>query len=81
MKWKATRVKRKFVRAMESEVRVGEEKPTMRKIVAEKYMREFWGVVSMEEELGDNRDYLRNRIIVGSLGACKRLSMPFGFLQ
>lgn len=43
MKWKATRVKRKFVRAMESEVRVGEEKPTMRKIVAEKYMREFWG--------------------------------------
>ena len=41
MEWNATRVKRKFVLAMVSEVRVGERKPTREKIVAEKYMREF----------------------------------------
>jgi len=42
MAWKAMRVKAKFVRAMEREVRVGERKPTREKMVAEKYMREFW---------------------------------------
>lgn len=31
------------MRAMESEVRVGERKPTREKMVAEKYIREFWG--------------------------------------
>ena len=35
------RVQRKFVRAMEREVRVGEEKPRREKMVAEKYIREF----------------------------------------
>lgn len=40
--WKAARVKAKFVRAMEREVRVGERNPTREKMVAEKYMREFW---------------------------------------
>jgi hypothetical protein len=39
--WKAKSVKRKFVRAMERDVSVGEWKPTRRKIVAEKYIREF----------------------------------------
>jgi hypothetical protein len=39
--WKATTVKRKFVRAMEREVKVGERKPMREKMVAEKYMREF----------------------------------------
>lgn len=34
-------MKAKFVRAMEREVSVGEEKPIRRKIVAEKYIREF----------------------------------------
>jgi hypothetical protein len=34
-------VKRKFVMAMESEVSVGDSKPTSRKIVAEKYIKEF----------------------------------------
>jgi hypothetical protein len=43
MEWKATSVKAKFVQAMESEVRVGEVKPRRAKMVAEKYMREFWG--------------------------------------
>lgn len=38
---KASRVKRKFVVAMEREVAIGEVKPTREKIVAEKYMREF----------------------------------------
>lgn len=42
MLWKAMRVKEKFVRAMEREVRVGEVKPRREKMVAEKYMREFW---------------------------------------
>lgn len=42
METKATSVKRKFVVAMERDVSVGEEKPTRRKIVAEKYIREFW---------------------------------------
>jgi len=35
-------VKRKFVSAMLREVRVGERKPTREKMVALKYMREFW---------------------------------------
>ena len=38
---RAMRVQRKFVRAMEREVRVGEEKPRREKMVAEKYIREF----------------------------------------
>ena len=38
---RAIRVQRKFVRAMEREVRVGEEKPRREKMVAEKYIREF----------------------------------------
>jgi hypothetical protein len=38
---KATSVKMKLVRAMESEVNIGEVKPTRANIVAEKYMREF----------------------------------------
>lgn len=46
MEWNATRVKAKFVRAMEREVRVGEWKPTRRKMVAEKYIMEFWWDVS-----------------------------------
>lgn len=37
-----SRVKRRFVIATESEVRVGVEKWRRSKIVAEKYMREFW---------------------------------------
>lgn len=41
MEWNATRVKAKFVVAMEREVRVGERKPRRRKMVAEKYIREF----------------------------------------
>jgi hypothetical protein len=41
IEWKAIRVKRKFVRAMERDVKVGLWKPTRRKIVAEKYIREF----------------------------------------
>jgi hypothetical protein len=43
MEWKARRVKRKFVRAMEREVSVGLWKPTSRNMVAEKYIREFFG--------------------------------------
>lgn len=43
MNKKATRVKRKFVVEMERDVSVGEVKPTRRKIVAEKYIREFCG--------------------------------------
>jgi hypothetical protein len=39
-------VKTKFVVAMESEVKVGERKPTRAKMVAEKYIREFWTQVS-----------------------------------
>lgn len=40
----ATRVLVKLVMAIEREVRVGEEKPIREKIVAEKYIREFfWG--------------------------------------
>lgn len=39
---KAIRVKVKLVRAMERDVRVGDEKPRREKIVAEKYIREFW---------------------------------------
>lgn len=38
---KARRVKVKFVRAMERDVRVGEEKFRREKRVAEKYIREF----------------------------------------
>lgn len=37
-------MKRRFVRAMEREVRVGEEKLRREKMVAEKYIREFWGL-------------------------------------
>lgn len=39
---KAMRVKMKLVRAMDRDVSVGEENPMTEKIVAEKYMREFW---------------------------------------
>jgi hypothetical protein len=35
-------VKRKLVVAMQREVSVGERKPTSAKIVALKYIREFW---------------------------------------
>lgn len=42
MKWKAMRVKKKFVRAMERDVSVGEWKERREKMVAEKYIREFW---------------------------------------
>lgn len=38
---KATSVKTKLVKAMESEVPIGDVKPTRAKMVAEKYMREF----------------------------------------
>jgi hypothetical protein len=38
---KATSVKMKLVRAIESEANIGEVKPTRAKIVAEKYMSEF----------------------------------------
>ena len=41
---KATRVRRKFVRAIDSEVVIGEVKPTREKIVAEKYMSWSWEV-------------------------------------
>jgi hypothetical protein len=41
---KATRVKIKFVTAMEREVKTGEVKPTRAKIVAEKYIKEFYGL-------------------------------------
>jgi hypothetical protein len=41
MEWKATRVKAKFVRAIEREVKVGEVKPRRENMVAEKYIREF----------------------------------------
>jgi hypothetical protein len=37
-------VKRKFVMAMERDVRVGDSNPTRRNIVAEKYIREFWSL-------------------------------------
>ena len=36
----------KLVMATVSEVRVGEVKPRREKIVAEKYMREFWASIS-----------------------------------
>jgi hypothetical protein len=39
---KATQVMKKFVRATESDVRVGSEKPRNMKMVAEKYIREFY---------------------------------------
>jgi hypothetical protein len=42
MRVSAMRVQRKLVMAMEREVNVGEENPMKEKIVAEKYMREFW---------------------------------------
>ena len=42
MLWKAMSVKVKFVRAIEREVKVGERKPTREKMVAEKYMSEFY---------------------------------------
>jgi hypothetical protein len=41
MAWKAMSVKKKFVRAIERDVSVGEWKPTRRNIVAEKYIKEF----------------------------------------
>ena len=47
---KATRVRRKFVRAMDSEVVIGEVKPTREKIVAEKYMSWVLGVSEGKEE-------------------------------
>lgn len=37
----AMRVQIKLVTAIDSEVRVGEEKPIVEKIVAEKYIKEF----------------------------------------
>jgi hypothetical protein len=64
-------VKKKFARAMESDVSVGEWKPTRRKIVAEKYMREFWGLVSFDRRDGTGQ-YLRNRKVVENLEACMR---------
>jgi hypothetical protein len=42
MRMKATRVKVKFVTAMERDVNVGEEKLRRENMVAEKYMREFY---------------------------------------
>ena len=42
MSRRARRVKVKFVRAMERAGVVGEEKPIREKMVAEKYIREFW---------------------------------------
>lgn len=44
MRIKAMTVKRKFVPATEREVPIGDVKPTMAKMVAEKYMREFYKV-------------------------------------
>lgn len=41
MKWNVPRVKTKFVRAMVRDVAIGFLKPTMAKMVAEKYMREL----------------------------------------
>lgn len=40
-------MKTKFVQAMERDVKVGDWKPTRLKIVAEKYIREFWEFISM----------------------------------
>jgi hypothetical protein len=50
MAWKAKSVKRKFVRAMERDVSVGLWKPTRRKIVAEKYIREFYWTLSVSRQ-------------------------------
>jgi hypothetical protein len=38
----------KFVMAMERDVSVGEENPIREKMVAEKYMREFCRIVSVQ---------------------------------
>lgn len=40
----------KLVPAIDREVKVGEEKPTREKIVAEKYIREFYNSVSWKCE-------------------------------
>jgi hypothetical protein len=39
---RATQVRKKLVRATEREVRVGEANPRIVKMVAEKYIREFY---------------------------------------
>lgn len=47
---RANRVQIKLVPAIDKEVKVGEEKPTREKIVAEKYIREFYNSVSWKCE-------------------------------
>jgi hypothetical protein len=46
---RARHVRTKFVRATESEVKVGEAKPSIVKMVAEKYIREFYVYISNED--------------------------------
>ena len=69
----ATRVKMKFVMATVSEVRVGEAKPRREKIVAEKYMREFWIFISTSlRDLAGFRGRLRNHIAAANPEASRR---------
>ena len=57
MSTKATQVKRKFVTATESDVNVGLRNPRMVKMVAEKYISEFWLMSVRCQGLGKDLAY------------------------
>lgn len=71
---KATRVRMKFVRAIESEVPMGEVKPTREKMVAEKYMREFCVMLVVLPTKNSTYIDLQSHIAVVDLEACMQWS-------
>lgn len=67
---KATRVKTKLVSAMDREVPMGDVKPTRLKIVAEKYINEFYST-SATARIGFGQ-HIQSHTVVANLGACRR---------
>ena len=72
----ATRVNRKLVIAIESEVKMGEVNPIRENTVAEKYIRQFCTISAACHYNKDRRSYTRNRTIVAGFAISMQWSRP-----